>query len=65
MIVRIATEGQFEVEDSVVDQLNDLDRQLSELTSGAQVDDELAKMKSELGSGGGDAPALEQGEEKA
>jgi phage shock protein A len=45
---------------------DDLDRQLSELTSGAQVDDELAKMKAELGSGeGGDAPALEQGEEKA
>ena len=29
------------------------------------MDDELAKMKAELGSGGGDAPALEQGEEKA
>jgi phage shock protein A len=41
---------------------DDLDRQLSELTSGAEVDDELAKMKSELG--GDDAPALEQGEEK-
>jgi phage shock protein A len=45
---------------------DDIDRQLSELTSGAQVDDELAKMKAELGPGeGGDAPALEQGEEKA
>jgi phage shock protein A len=44
---------------------DDIDPQLSELTSGAQVDDELAKMKAELGSGGGDAPALEQGEEKA
>jgi phage shock protein A len=44
---------------------DDIDRQLSELTSGAEVDDELAKMKAELGSGGGDAPALEQGEEKA
>jgi phage shock protein A len=44
---------------------DDIDRQLSELTSGAQVDDELDKMKAELGSGGGDAPALEQGEEKA
>jgi phage shock protein A len=44
---------------------DDIDRQLSELTSGVQVDDELAKMKAELGSGGGDAPALEQGEEKA
>jgi phage shock protein A len=44
---------------------DDIDRQLSELTSGVQVDDELSKMKAELGSGGGDAPALEQGEEKA
>ena len=44
---------------------DDLDRQLSELTSGAQVDDELAKMKAELGSGGGDSPALEQGKENA
>jgi phage shock protein A len=44
---------------------DDIDRQLTELTSGAQVDDELAKMKAELGSGGGDAPALEQGEERA
>ena len=40
---------------------DDIDRQLSELTSGAQVDDELAKMKAELGSGGGDAPALGEG----
>jgi phage shock protein A len=42
---------------------DDIDRQLKELTSGAQVDDELAKMKAELGSGGGDSPALEQGKE--
>jgi phage shock protein A len=42
---------------------DDIDRQLSELTSGAQVDDELAKMKAEVGSGsgGGDAPALGEG----
>ena len=44
---------------------DDIDRQLQELTSGSQVDDELSKMKAELGEGGGDAPALEQGEEKA
>jgi len=44
---------------------DDIDRQLSELTSGSQVDDELSKMKAELGAGGGDAPALEQGEDKA
>ena len=45
---------------------DDIDKQLRELTSGAQVDDELAKMKAELGpGGGGESPALEQGEEKA
>jgi phage shock protein A len=39
---------------------DDIDRQLSELTSGAQVDDELAKMKAELGpgSGGGESKQL-------
>src|SRR3954465_12089840 len=41
---------------------DDIDRQLAELGSGAQVDDELAKMKAELGAGGGDAPALEEGD---
>jgi len=40
---------------------DDLDRQLAQLSSGAQVDDELSKMKADLGKGG-DAPALEQGE---
>jgi phage shock protein A len=45
---------------------DDIDRQLRELTSGAQVDDELAKMKAELGQGaGGESPALEQGKENA
>src|SRR5437660_2407760 len=46
---------------------DDIDRQLSELSSGAQVDDDLAKMKAELGSGGGageQKPALEQGEKE-
>ena len=33
--------------------------------AGAQVDDELAKMKAELGPGGGDAPALGEGKEGA
>jgi phage shock protein A len=42
---------------------DDIDRELSQLTSGAQVDDELAKMKAELGSGGGDAPELGEGKE--
>jgi phage shock protein A len=43
---------------------DDIDRELAELGAGAQVDDELAKMKAELGSGGGDAPALEKGEKE-
>src|SRR5918996_5350024 len=42
---------------------DEIDRELAQLGTGAQVDDELAKMKAELGSGaGGEAPALEQGE---
>ena len=41
---------------------DDIDRELAQLGAGAQVDDELSKMKAELGSGGGDAPALEQGD---
>jgi phage shock protein A len=43
---------------------DDIDRELAELGAGAQVDDELAKMKAELGPGGGDAPALGQGEKE-
>jgi phage shock protein A len=45
---------------------DDIDRELASLGAGQQVDDELAKMKSELGSGGGggDKPALEEGESK-
>jgi phage shock protein A len=44
---------------------DDIDRQLAELSSTSQVDDELAKMKAELGSGSGggaDAKQLEEGE---
>jgi phage shock protein A len=42
---------------------DDIDRQLKELTSGAEVDAELEKMKAELGSGGGESPALEPGKD--
>ncbi|HEY2328033.1 MAG TPA: PspA/IM30 family protein [Gaiellaceae bacterium] len=35
---------------------DDIDRQLSQIQQSGQVDDELAKMKAELGQGGGDAP---------
>jgi len=41
---------------------DDIDRQLAELGTGQQVDDELSKMKAEIGKGGGDQAALEQGE---
>src|ERR671931_1335187 len=40
---------------------DDIDRELAQLGTGAQVDDELAKMKAELGAGGGEAPALGEG----
>ena len=44
---------------------DDIDRELAQIGAGGQVDDELAKMKAELGSGGGEAaPALEQGEKE-
>ena len=41
---------------------DDIDRQLARARrSGVQVDDELAKMKAELGQGGGDAPGARAG----
>ena len=40
---------------------DDIDRQLSELTSGSQVDDDLAKLKAELGQGSAPSPALGEG----
>ena len=44
---------------------DDIDRQLSELTTGSQVDDELAKIKAELGSGATEqAPQLEEGKQQ-
>jgi len=44
---------------------DDIDKQLAELSAGSQVDDELAKMKAELGQGGGgETPALGEGEKQ-
>jgi phage shock protein A len=41
---------------------DDIDRELSQLGAGAQVDDELAKMKAEIGPGeGGEKKAIEEG----
>jgi phage shock protein A len=44
---------------------DDIDRELAQLGAGPQVDDELAKMKAELGSGEGEKPALGEGREGA
>ncbi|MDX6728671.1 MAG: phage shock protein, partial [Baekduia sp.] len=41
---------------------DDIDRQLKQLSSSATVDDELAKMKAELGPGGGDSKQLPEGQ---
>src|SRR3954467_12702220 len=62
-VAELEAAGTFEDLTALGEGQDDLDRQLHELSSGAQVDDELAKMKAELGpgSGGGDAPALEEG----
>jgi phage shock protein A len=65
-VAELEAAGTFEDLSQLGDGQDDIDRQLHELTSGAQVDDELAKMKAELGSGSGaaDAPALEQGKQE-
>jgi phage shock protein A len=64
-VAELEAAGTFEDLTQLGDGQDDIDKQLSQLTSGAQVDDELAKMKAELGSGsGGDAPALGQGEKE-
>jgi phage shock protein A len=42
---------------------DDIDRELAQLGAGAQVDDELAAMKAELGSGGGESPQIGDGGE--
>src|SRR5437879_324442 len=41
---------------------DDIDRQLKQLSSKSEVDDELAKMKGEVGSGGGEAAQISAGE---
>jgi phage shock protein A len=57
--------GTFEDLTQLGEGQDDIDRELAQLGAGAQVDDELAKMKAEVGSGGGDAPALGEGKEGA
>ena len=53
--------GAFDDNLSLTAGQDDIDRQLHELTSGSQVDDDLAKLKAELGSGSTPSPALEEG----
>jgi phage shock protein A len=53
--------GAFEDLTQLGDGQDDIDKQLSELTSQSQVDDELAKMKAELGPGTGSSSAGELG----
>ena len=43
---------------------SEIDRELAQLSQGTQVDEELAKMKAELGSGSADAPALQEGQKE-
>ena len=57
--------GTFEDMTQLGEGQDDIDRELAQLGAGAHVDDELAKMKAELGSGGGEAPALGEGKEGA
>jgi phage shock protein A len=57
--------GTFEDMTQLGEGQDDIDRELAQLGAGTQVDDELAKMKAELGPGGGDAPALGEGKEGA
>jgi len=53
--------GTFEDITALGEGSDDIDRQLKELTSASAVDDELAKMRAELGTGEGEKPAGELG----
>ena len=56
--------GTFDDLTTLGDGNDDIDRQLSELSSASAVDDDMARMKAELGAGE-PAPELEAGEEPA
>ena len=55
--------GTFDDLSQLGDGQDDIDRELAQLGAASQVDDELAAMRAELGTGGGDAPQLGDGEE--
>ena len=56
-VAELEAAGTFEDLTALGEGGDDIDRQLKELTTGAQVDDELAKMKAELGQGSAPEPA--------
>ena len=60
-VAELEAAGTFEDLTQLGEGGDDIDRQLRELTTGTQVDDELAKMKAELGSGSSAAPQIEEG----
>jgi phage shock protein A len=53
--------GTFEDLTQLGEGKDDIDRQLEQFTSDSEVDDELAKMKAELGAGSGGGGELEAG----
>jgi len=61
-MVELEAAGAFDDNLSLTAGQDDIDRQLAELTSGSQVDDDLAKMKAELGQGAAPSPALGEGQ---
>ena len=65
-VAELEAAGTFEDLTALGEGGDEIDRQLKELTTGTQVDDELAKMKAELGAGSA-APAaqIEEGEAAA
>ena len=61
-VAELEAAGTFEDLTQLGDGEDEIDKQLKELTTGAQVDDELAKMKAELGSGSAPAPQIAEGD---
>jgi phage shock protein A len=55
--------GAFDDQLSLTPGQDDIDRQLSELTSQSAVDDDLARLKAEIGQGSAAPQALESGSE--
>jgi phage shock protein A len=53
--------GAFDDNLSLTAGQDDIDRQLAELTSGSEVEDDLARLKAEVGQGAPPTPTLEEG----